>query len=79
MPAANSLRTTALFIRQCFQRLCTRSGIGRRRVYSLRHLFGTGLANNGTNQAVIARNMEHSQLQTTSRYIGNSDEASRSR
>lgn len=42
---------------------------------ALRHVFGTRQASNGTNQAILAQLMGHSNLQTTARYVVNCDAA----
>ncbi len=43
--------------------------------YALRHVFGTRQGRNGTNQAILAQLMGHSNIQTTARYIINCDPA----
>ena len=57
------------------QRWCKRAGVPKMPPYALRHVFGTRQAGNGTNQAILAQLMGHSNLQTTARYVVNCDEA----
>ncbi|MCX7008754.1 MAG: site-specific integrase [Kiritimatiellaeota bacterium] len=57
--------------RQRLNRWCARAGIPERPPYALRHFFGTTQASGGTNLAIIAQLMGHSQIQTTTRYIAN--------
>jgi len=54
-------------------RWCSRAGIPERSPYALRHYYGTTLAASGTNLAVIAQLMGHSNVTTTMRYIANND------
>ena len=66
---------SALGLRQRLQRWCRRAGVPVMPPYALRHVFGTRQAGNGTNQAILAQLMGHSNLQTTARYVVNCDEA----
>jgi integrase len=66
---------TAVGFRQRLQRWCKRAKVPTMPPYALRHVFGTRQASNGTNQAILAQLMGHSNLQTTARYVVNCDEA----
>jgi site-specific recombinase XerD len=66
---------SAVGFRQRLQRWCRRAKIPVMPPYALRHVFGTRQAGNGTNQAILAQLMGHSNLQTTARYVVNCDEA----
>ena len=68
---------TAQSLRQRFQRACRRAKVKPVRVYDLRHFFGTAMAEANTNLALLAQVMGHSRLQTTARYIANTDKAHR--
>jgi integrase len=57
------------------ERNCRRAKIPLRPPYAWRHFFGTMQGANGTNMAVLAQIMGHSNLQTTARYVANNDEA----
>lgn len=62
-------------LRRRLKRACGRAKIPPRPPYAWRHFFGTMLGANGTNMAVLAQLMGHSNLQTTARYVANNDEA----
>jgi integrase len=62
-------------LRQRLKRWCKRAGVPVMPPYALRHVFGTRQARNGTNQAILAQIMGHSNLQTTARYVVNCDDA----
>jgi integrase len=64
----------AIGFRQRLQRWCRRAGVPVMPPYALRHWFATRQASNGTNQAVLAQLLGHSNLQTAARYVVNSDE-----
>ena len=64
--------------RQRLRRWCKRAGIEQRPPYALRHTFGSIEAEANVNQTVIGQMMGHTQLRTTSRYIGNNAEHHRS-
>lgn len=62
-------------LRKRLQRWCRRAGVPVMPPYALRHVFGTRQGRNGTNQAILAQLMGHSNLQTSMRYIMNCDPA----
>lgn len=62
-------------LRQRLERWCKRAGIPVMPPYALRHVFGTRQGRNGTNQAILAQLMGHSNIQTAARYIINCDPA----
>jgi len=66
---------TADVLRRRLERWCKRAGVPVMPPYALRHVFGTRQGRNGTNQAIIAQLMGHSNIQTTSRYMINGDPA----
>jgi len=65
---------TASVFRQRLKRWCERAGIRPRSPYALRHTFGSGEAEAGVNQAVLAQIMGHTQLRTTARYVNHNAE-----
>ena len=66
---------SAVALRQRLERWCRRAKVPIMPPYALRHVFGTRQASNGTNQAILAQLMGHSNLQTATRYVVNCDEA----
>ncbi|MCX7008753.1 MAG: site-specific integrase [Kiritimatiellaeota bacterium] len=62
-------------LRKRLNRWCSRAGITACSPYALRHYFGTIQGASGTNLALIAQMMGHSNIQTTTRYIANVDVA----
>ena len=62
-------------LRKRLNRWCSRAGIPICSPYALRHYFGTIQGASGTNLALIAQIMGHSNIQTTTRYIANNDPA----
>ena len=62
-------------LRRRLERLSKRAGLGKISPYCLRHTFGTTLAANGVNLAVIAQLMGHSDISTSTRYIDWNTEA----
>jgi len=59
---------TKTVLRQRFERWCKRAGIRTLPPYSMRHTFGSLLAEANINQQTIATLMGHSQIRTTTRY-----------
>lgn len=62
-------------LRQRLERLSKRAGLEKITSYCLRHTFGTTMAAEGVNLAVIAQLMGHSDIKTTTRYIAVNSEA----
>ena len=62
-------------LRKRLNRACRRASLPERPPYAWRHFFGTMQAASGTNLAILAQVMGHTNLQTTNRYIANNDEA----
>ncbi len=62
-------------LRRRLEKTSRRAGLETKTPYCCRHAFGTALGANGVNLAVIAQLMGHSNIQTTTRYIANNDEA----
>ena len=60
---------------QRLERLSDRSGLHKITPYCLRHTFGTTMAAEGVNLAVLAQLMGHSDIKTTTRYIAVNSEA----
>jgi len=58
-------------LRKRLNRWCSRAGIPELSPYALRHYFGTIQGASGTNLALIAQMMGHSNIQTTAGYIAN--------
>jgi integrase len=73
---SGTLYTKSAFLNR-FKRLCHRAKVPERPPYALRHAFGSQLAANGTNQAILAQLIGHTNLQTTARYVAHSDKAHR--
>ena len=61
--------------RKRLNRWCARAGIPERSPYALRHYYATIQVSGGTNLAVVAQSMGHSNIQTTMGYLAYVDTA----